>query len=58
MLDNRSLPNTNIVDLVAHLFHPHDERIEEPKAFSLFVQALKDIKLVQIGIGMGTKRTG
>ena len=35
MLDNRSLPNTNIVDLVAHLLHPHDER----------VQALKDIKL-------------
>ena len=45
MLDNRSLPNTDIVDLVAHLLHPHDERIEEPKAFSLFVQALKDIKL-------------
>ena len=41
MLNNRSLPNTNIVDLVAHLLHPHDERIEEPKAFSLFVQALK-----------------
>ena len=45
MLDNRSLPNTNIVDLVAHLLHPYDERVEEPKAFSLFVQALKDIKL-------------
>ena len=45
VLDNRSLPTTNIVDLVAHLLHPHDERIEEPKAFSLFVQALKDIKL-------------
>ena len=45
MLDNRSLPNTNIVDLVAHLLHPHDEWVEEPKAFSLFVQALKDIKL-------------
>ena len=45
MLDNRSLLNTNSVDLVAHLLHPHDERVEEPKAFSLFVQALKDIKL-------------
>ena len=45
MLDNRSLPNTNIVDFVAHLHHPHDERVEEPKAFSLFVQALIDIKL-------------
>ena len=45
MLYNRSLPNTNIVDLVAHLLHPHDGRVEEPKAISLFVQALKDIKL-------------
>ena len=31
--------------MVAHLLYPHDERVEEPKAFSLFVQALKDIKL-------------
>ena len=45
MFDNRSLPNINIVDLVAHILHPHDERVEEPKAFSLFVQSLKDIKL-------------
>ena len=40
------------MDLVAHLLHPHDERVEEPKAFSLFVQAQKYIKfeseLVQI----------
>ena len=45
MLDNHSLPNTNIVDLVAHLLHPHDEWVEEPTEFSLFVQALNDIKL-------------
>ena len=45
MLGNCSLPNTNIVDLVAHLLHPHDEWVEDPKAFSLFVKALKDIKL-------------
>ena len=45
MLDNRSLPNTNIVDLVAHLLHPHDDRLEDPKGFTLFIQTLKDIKL-------------
>ena len=45
MLDNRWLPNTNIVDLVAHLLHPHDDRLEDPKAFTLFVQTLKYIKL-------------
>ena len=45
MLDNRSIPNTNIVDLVAHLLHPHDDRLEDPKAFTLFVQTLKYIKL-------------
>ena len=38
MVDNRSLPNTNIVDLVAHILHPHDERVEESKAFRLFIQ--------------------
>ena len=45
MLDNRSLPNTNIVDLVAHLLHPHDDRLEDPKGFTLFIQTLKDIRL-------------
>ena len=45
MLDNRSIPNTNIVDLVAHLLHPHDDRLDDPKAFTLFVQTLKDIRL-------------
>ena len=45
MLDNRSIPNTNIVDLVAHLLHPHDDRLEDPNAFTLFVQRLKDIRL-------------
>ena len=44
MLDNRSIPNTNIVYLVAHLLHPHDDRLD-PKAFTLFVQTLKDIRL-------------
>ena len=44
MLDNRSLPNTSIVDSAAHILQPHDKRVEEPKAFNLFVQALKDIK--------------
>ena len=33
------------MDLVAHLLYLHDERTEEPKAFSLFVQALKSIIL-------------
>ena len=45
MLGNRSLPNTNIVDLVAHLLYLHDERVEDPKAFSLFLQALTNFKL-------------
>ena len=45
MLDHRSLPNTNIVDLVAHLLHPHDDRLEDPKGFTLFIQTLNDIKL-------------
>ena len=45
MLNNRSIPNTNIVDLVAHLLHPHNDQLEDPKAFTLFVQTLKDIKL-------------
>ena len=45
MLDNRSIPNTNILDLVAHLLHPHDDRLEDPKGFTLFIQTLKDIRL-------------
>ena len=45
MLDTRSLPNTNIVDLVAHFLHPHDDRLEDQKASTLFVQTFKDIKL-------------
>ena len=45
MLDNRSLPNTNIVDLVTHLLHPHNDQFEDPKAFTLFVQTLKYIRL-------------
>ena len=45
MLDNRSLRNTIIVDLVAHLLHPHNDQLEDPKAFTLFVQTLKDIRL-------------
>ena len=44
-LYNRSLPKQHILELRAQLLHPHDERVEEPKAFSLFFQALKDIKL-------------
>ncbi len=45
VVDGRSHPGTYIVDLVAHVLYPQDERIEEPKAFKIFVEALKDIKL-------------
>ena len=45
VVNDRTYPNTNIVDLIAHVLYPHDELVEEPKGFKLFIQALKDIKL-------------
>ena len=43
--DGRTHPNTNMADLVAHLLYPHDEHVEEPKGFQVFIEGLKDIKL-------------
>ncbi len=45
IVDGRTYPNTNIADLVSNVLYSHDERAEEPRGFSIFVQALKDIQL-------------
>ena len=43
--DGRTHPNTNLADLVMHISYPYDERLEEPKGFKVFIEALKNIKL-------------
>ncbi len=45
VVNGRAIPETCIVDLVAHVLYPQDNEIEEPKGFKIFVQALKDIRL-------------
>ena len=45
IVDDRVVPRTNMVDLVSHVLYPHDERIPDPRGFTLFVQGLKDIGL-------------
>ncbi len=45
IVDGRPYPNTNMTDLVSHLLYPRDERVEDPKGFKIFVQALKSIRL-------------
>ena len=45
IVDDRVIPKTNVADLVAHVLYSHDERIPDPRGFTLFVQGLKDIGL-------------
>ena len=45
IVDDRIIPKTNMVDLISHVLYPHDERIPDPRGFTLFVQGLKDIGL-------------
>ena len=45
IVDDRVVPKTNVADLVAHVLYSHDERITDPRGFTLFVQGLKDIGL-------------
>ena len=45
IVDGRVIPKTNVSELVVHVLYPHDERIEEPRGFNIFVQGLKDIGL-------------
>ena len=45
IVDDRVVPKTNVADLVAHVLYSHDERIPDPRGFTLFVQGLKDIGL-------------
>ncbi len=45
IVDDRVVPRTNVADLVAHVLYPHDERMKDPRGFTVFVQGLKDIGL-------------
>ena len=45
IVDGRAIPKTNVSELVVHVLYPHDDRIEDPRGFNIFVQGLKDIGL-------------
>ena len=45
IVDDHVVPRTNVTNLVVHVLHSHDERIQDPRGFMLFVQGLKDIGL-------------
>ncbi len=45
VVNGRTYPRTNMVDLISHILNPHDTREEKPIGLNIFVDALKDIKL-------------
>ena len=45
VIDNRSVPRTNIVDLVQYILYPESKDTSQPRGFEVFLDALKEIGL-------------
>ena len=46
VIDDRTIPNTNILELVQYILYPErDDEIDPPHGFDLFVEELKNIGL-------------
>ena len=45
VIDNRSVPNTNIIDLIQYILYPETDDTSQPPGFDAFLEALKEIGL-------------
>ena len=45
VIDNRSVPRTNIVELVQYILYPESKDTSQPRGFEVFLDALKEIGL-------------
>ena len=45
VIHNRSVPRTNIVELVQYILYPESKDTSQPRGFDVFLEALKEIGL-------------
>ena len=45
VIHNRSVPRTNIVELVQYILYPESKDTSQPRGFEIFLEALKEIGL-------------